>query len=150
MKASLGCDHAGYDLKEFLKSELLSMGHEVIDHGTDSKEPVDYPDFCFSAAESVVSGEADFGIVIGGSGQGEQIAANKVNGIRAALCLNEFLARLARAHNNANVISFGARIVAKEYALEILKVFMSTEFEGGRHLPRLEKITEIENLQAGR
>ncbi|NNN19625.1 MAG: ribose 5-phosphate isomerase B [Acidimicrobiaceae bacterium] len=150
MRASLGCDHAGYVLKEFLKDQLVALGHEVIDHGTYSTEPVDYPDFCAAAAASVVSGEADFGIVIGGSGQGEQISANKVNGIRAALCVNEYLAQLARAHNNANVISFGARIIAREYALEILKIFMSTPFEGGRHTARLEKIAEIEKIQLGK
>ncbi len=150
MKASLGCDHAGYELKEFLKAELISMGHDVIDHGTYSVDPVDYPDFCAAAARMVASGEADFGVVIGGSGQGEQIAANKVNGIRAALCVNEYMARLARAHNDANVISFGARILAKEYALEILKVFLGTSFEGGRHIPRLQKIAAIEASQSGK
>jgi len=149
LKASLGCDHAGYELKEFLKAELIAMGHKVIDHGTNSIEPVDYPDYCVAAAGSVAAGDADIGIVIGGSGQGEQIAANKVHGIRAALCVNEYLARLARAHNNANVISFGARVLAREYALEILKVFLSTPFEGGRHVARLEKISEIEKIQSG-
>ena len=150
MKASLGCDHAGYELKEFLKEQLVALGHDVIDHGTYSTEPVDYPDFCAAAAETVASGLADFGVVVGGSGQGEQIAANKVDGVRAALCVNEYLARLARAHNDANVISFGARILAKEYALEILKVFLSTSFEGGRHLRRLEKIAGIEKAQSGK
>ncbi len=150
LKASLGCDHAGYELKEFLKAELMAMGHEVIDHGTNSRDPVDYPDYCVKAAGSVVAGDADFGVVIGGSGQGEQIAANKVHGIRAALCVNEYLAHLARAHNDANVISFGARILAREYALEILKVFLSTPFEGGRHVARLEKIAGIEKVQSGK
>lgn len=150
LKASFGCDHAGYELKEFLKAELIAMGHEVIDHGTNSPDSVDYPDYCVAAAGSVVAGDADFGVVIGGSGQGEQIAANKVHGIRAALCVNEYLARLARAHNDANVISFGARILAREYALEILKVFMSTPFEGGRHVGRLEKIAGIEKVQSGK
>ncbi len=150
MKASLGCDHAGYELKEFLKAELLSLGHEVVDHGTYSTDTVDYPDFCGPAAKAVASGSADFGIVIGGSGQGEQIVANKVHGIRAALCVNEYMARLARAHNDANVIAFGARILAKEYALEILKVFIATSFEGGRHGPRLEKITAIEAAESGK
>ena len=150
LRASLGCDHAGYELKEFLKAELIFLGHEVIDHGTNSTDPVDYPDFCAAAAESVISGDADFGVVIGGSGQGEQISANKVNGIRAALCVNEYLARMARAHNDANVISFGARVLAREYALEILKVFISTPFEGGRHVARLDKIAEIEKVQSGK
>lgn len=145
----MGCDHAGYDLKEFLRAQLELMGYEIIDHGTFSTDPVDYPDFCAPAARSVVTGEADFAVVVGGSGQGEQIAANKVRGVRAALCVDEYTARLARAHNDANVISFGARVLAKEYVLEILKVFLSTTFEGGRHIARIRKLTEVENMEAG-
>lgn len=150
MRASFGCDHAGYELKEYLKEQLVLLGHQVTDHGTFSTAPVDYPDFCAPAARSVVLGEADFAVVIGGSGQGEQISANKVNGVRAALCADEYTARLARAHNNANVISFGARVLAKEYALEILKVFIATPFDGGRHQIRLDKISRIEDFEAGR
>lgn len=150
MRISLGCDHAGFELKEYLKEHLVLEGAQIIDHGTFSTEPVDYPDFCAPAARSVALGEADFAIVIGGSGQGEQISANKVNGIRAALCVDEYTARLARAHNDANVISFGARLTAKEYALDILKVFLSTPFEQGRHVARLAKITKIEETESGK
>lgn len=146
----MGCDHAGFELKEYLKENLVLEGVQIIDHGTFSVEPVDYPDYCAPAARSVVQGDADFAIVIGGSGQGEQISANKVNGIRAALCVDEYTARLARAHNDANVISFGARVVAKEYALDILKVFLSTPFEQGRHIARLAKITQIEETESGK
>lgn len=150
MKLSFGCDHAGFELKQYLKEQLALLGHEVIDFGTFSTEPVDYPDYCAPAARAVVLGEAELGVVIGGSGQGEQIAANKVHGVRAALCVDEYTARLARLHNNANLISFGARVVAKEYALDILKVFISTPFEGGRHVPRLEKIAQIEMSESDR
>lgn len=145
----MGCDHAGYELKEFLKEQLVMLGHKVEDHGTFSTDPVDYPDFCAPAARSVVTGEAEFAVVIGGSGQGEQIAANKVRGVRAALCTDEYTARLARAHNDANVISFGARVLAREYVLEILNVFLSTAFDGGRHAARIAKLTEIEDMEAG-
>ena len=150
MRVSMGCDHAGFELKEYLKENLVLEGVQIIDHGTFSVEPVDYPDYCAPAARSVVQGDADFAIVIGGSGQGEQISANKVNGIRAALCVDEYTARLARAHNDANVISFGARVIAKEYALDILKVFLSTPFEQGRHIARLAKITQIEETESGK
>lgn len=149
MRASLGCDHAGYELKEYLKEQLVLAGHQVLDHGTYSSDPVDYPDYCASAARSVMAGDADFAVVIGGSGQGEQIAANKIRGIRAALCTDEYTARLARAHNDANVLSLGARVLAREYAGEILKVFMTTHFEGGRHIARLDKITRLEIEEAG-
>lgn len=150
LRISMGCDHAGFELKEYLKENLVLEGVQIIDHGTFSVEPVDYPDYCAPAARSVVQGDADFAIVIGGSGQGEQISANKVKGIRAALCVDEYTARLARAHNDANVISFGARVVAKEYALDILKVFLSTPFEQGRHIARLAKITQIEETESGK
>ncbi len=150
LRISMGCDHAGFELKEYLKENLVLEGVQIIDHGTFSVEPVDYPDYCAPAARSVVQGDADFAIVIGGSGQGEQISANKVNGIRAALCVDEYTARLARAHNDANVSSFGARVVAKEYALDILKVFLSTPFEQGRHIARLAKITQIEETESGK
>lgn len=148
MRISIGSDHAGYELKEYLKEQLVLEGNQVLDHGTFSTDTVDYPDFCAPAARSVVIAEADFAVVIGGSGQGEQIAANKVHGIRAALCVDEYTARLARAHNDANVISFGARLTAKEYALDILKVFLSTSFEGGRHVARIDKISEIEAIES--
>ena len=116
----------------------------MLDLGTDSEESVDYPRFCAAVARAVVSGEADFGIVMGGSGQGEQIAANKVRGARAALCLDEFTARLAREHNDANVLSLGGRIVAPAFAFAIVETFLETKFEGGRHVRRLDQIREIE------
>ena len=116
----------------------------MTDLGTDSEESVDYPRFCAAVARAVVKGDADFGIVMGGSGQGEQIAANKVHGARAALCLDEFTARLAREHNDANVLSLGGRIVAPQFAFAIVDTFLETKFEGGRHVRRLEQIREIE------
>jgi ribose 5-phosphate isomerase B len=140
----MGCDHAGFPLKRILKAFLDEEGHEVIDLGTDSEEPVDYPDFCAAAARAVVDGRADRAIVLGGSGQGEQIAANKVHGARAALCNDLYLARLSRAHNDANVLAIGGRVVAGELAKEILRVWLATPFEGGRHIQRLEQVSEIE------
>jgi ribose 5-phosphate isomerase B len=144
MRIALGADHAGYPLKEDLKAFLAEEGHEALDHGTDSIEPVDYPPFCAAAARAVVTGEADRAIVLGGSGQGEQIAANKVNGVRAALCHDLYLARLSREHNDANVLAMGARVVASAYAREIVRVWLNTPFEGGRHVPRLNQIAQIE------
>jgi len=145
MRIVLGSDHAGYRLKKVLEAHLVATGHEVDDVGTDSEEPVDYPPFCAGAARVVVQGGADFGIVVGGSGQGEAIAANKVHGIRAALCHDETTARLARNHNNANVLALGARFVAPELATIILDVFLTATFEGGRHVPRLAEIAAIES-----
>jgi ribose 5-phosphate isomerase B len=140
----MGCDHAGFALKEELKAFLRSQGHEVTDHGTDSERPVDYPAFCAAAARSVVAGDADRAILLGGSGQGEQIAANKVEGVRAALCHDVYLARLSREHNDANVLAMGGRVVAAAYAKEIVTVWLATPFEGGRHVPRVEQIAAIE------
>jgi len=144
MRVALGADHAGFALKEDLKAFLVEEGHETLDQGTDSTEPVDYPSFCAAAARAVIRGEADRAIVLGGSGQGEQIAANKVDGIRAALCHDLFLARLSRAHNDANVLAMGARVIAPAYAREVVRVWMDTPFEGGRHVARLEEIGQIE------
>jgi ribose 5-phosphate isomerase B len=144
MRIAIACDHAGFPLKEDLKRFLAEEGHAVIDLGTDSEDPVDYPSFCAAAGRAVVSGEADRGIVLGGSGQGEQIAANKVEGVRAALCHDLFLAKLSREHNDANVLAMGARVVAPAYAREILRVWLSTSFEGGRHEARVEQIARIE------
>lgn len=144
MKIAIGADHAGYRLKLQLIERLESLGHGVKDCGTDSEQPVDYPPICAAAARAVASGQAERGIVLGGSGQGEAMAANKVRGVRAALCNTVELARLAREHNDANVISMGARIIDKELALRILDVFLDTPFEGGRHIPRLAKISAIE------
>lgn len=144
MKIALGSDHAGFQLKGELARYLAQRGHDVLDLGTDSDESVDYPAFCAAVGRTVVAGDADFGIVMGGSGQGEQIAANKVHGVRAALCLDEFTARLAREHNDANVLSLGGRIVAPEFAFAIVDTFLETKFEGGRHVRRLEQIRAIE------
>jgi ribose 5-phosphate isomerase B len=144
VRIAIGSDHAGFSLKQHLIQVLKDGGHDVDDHGTDSEEPVDYPPICAGVGRAVASSRADLGIVLGGSGQGEQISANKVRGVRAALCNDLYTARLARAHNDANVLSIGARIVAAPLADEILKVFLETQFEGGRHVARLREILEIE------
>ena len=144
MRIAIGADHAGYPLKEHLKSTLAKLGHQVDDHGTHGEASVDYPPICAAVARAVVAGRADRGIVLGGSGQGEQIAANKVAGIRAALCNDLYTARLSREHNDANVLSMGGRIVAFGLADEILKLWLETPFEGGRHQQRLDQIAEIE------
>ena len=144
MKIAIANDHAGYPLKVVVVAHLESLGHEVDDLGSYSTEPVDYPPYCASCARHVVSGEADFGIVIGGSGQGEQISANKVHGARAALCHDEYTARFARMHNDANVLALGARILAAELAFDIVDMFLATAFEGGRHQARLDEIAAIE------
>lgn len=144
MRIALGADHAGFALKEELKAFLVAEGHEVRDHGTHSDEPVDYPAFCAAAARDVAAGEADRAVLTGGSGQGEQIAANKVAGIRAALCHDLYLAQLSRLHNDANVLTMGGRVVAPAYAKEILRVWLATPFEGGRHVPRIQQIAAIE------
>ena len=144
MRVSMGSDHGGYRLKEELKTFLQTEGHEVLDVGTDSEETVDYPDFCAAAARAVIDGRADRAIVLGGSGQGEQLAANKVRGTRAALCNDLHLAQLSRSHNDANVLAMGGRIVATELAKEIVKLWLATPFDGGRHARRLEQIAEIE------
>ena len=140
----MGCDHAGYPLKEALKSFLEQDGHEVLDFGTDSEDTVDYPDFCAAAARAVVDGRADRGIVLGGSGQGEQLAANKVQGARAALCNDLHVAELSRRHNDANVLAMGGRIVAVQLAKEIATLWLATPFEGGRHEARIRQLGEIE------
>ena len=144
MRVAIGSDHAGFALKENLKSYLAEEGHEVLDVGTDSEAPVDYPFFCATAARAVVSGEADRAIVLGGSGQGEQIAANKVDGARAALCNDLYTAEFSRTHNDANVLSLGARVVGLGLAEEILRVWLETEFEGGRHQRRVDQLAAIE------
>ncbi len=142
---ALGADHAGYALKELVKTHLESRGYDVIDFGTDSAEPVDYPLFCEPAARAVATGAAALGVVVGGSGQGEQIVANKVRGVRAALCYNELSARLARQHNDANVLALGARLLGSELALAIVDAFLNASFEGGRHARRIAQITEVED-----
>jgi ribose 5-phosphate isomerase B len=144
VRVAIGSDHAGFALKEHLVGVLIAGGHEVSDLGTTSEEPVDYPPICAAVARQVASGAADRGIVLGGSGQGEQIAANKVRGVRAALCNDLFTARLSRQHNDANVLSMGGRIVAFGLADEILQVWLDTPFEGGRHERRVAQIAELE------
>ena len=144
MKIAIGADHAGYPLKLHLVGMLRDLDHEVFDLGTNSEEPVDYPPICAAVGRAVAGGLVERGIVIGGSGQGEQIAANKVKGVRAALCNDLFTARLSREHNDANVLSMGGRIVAFGLAEEIVQLWLETEFDGGRHARRLEQIAEIE------
>src|SRR4029077_9517173 len=144
MRVAIGADHAGFLLKEHFKQTLASLGHVVDDHGTHSEASVDYPPICIAVAKAVAEGRADRGIVLGGSGQGEQIAANKVRGIRAAMCNDLYTARLSREHNDANVLSMGGRIVAFGLADEILELWLRTEFEGGRHQRRLDQIKEQE------
>ncbi len=150
MRVVFGSDHAGFGLKSALIAHVTATSdHVVIDLGTHSIEPVDYPPICAEVARTVVRGGADVGVVIGGSGQGEQIAANKVHGARAALCHDEFTARFARRHNDANVLSIGARVTAAELAAVILDLFLLEEFEGGRHLPRIEQLRAIEREECG-
>jgi ribose 5-phosphate isomerase B len=144
VKVAIGADHAGVELKAHLVAELGRLGHDAIDLGTHSTESVDYPPICASVGRAVVTGEAERGIVLGGSGQGEQIAANKVHGVRAALCNDLFTARLSREHNDANVLSMGGRIVAFGLATEILELWLATPFAGGRHERRLAQIADIE------
>jgi ribose 5-phosphate isomerase B len=144
VRIAVGADHAGFPLKEELKGFLETEGHQVIDVGTDSTEPVDYPAFCAAVARSVADGRAERGIVLGGSGQGEQIVANKIDGIRASLCHDLYTARLAREHNDANVLGMGARVIAPTYAKEIVRLWLATPFEGGRHAARIEQIAMIE------
>ncbi len=144
MRIAIGSDHAGYELKSLLIPWLEERGHQVTDHGTDSTISVDYPPFCAAVARDVASGRADRGIVMGGSGQGEQIAANKVHGVRAALCHDLYTAEMSRRHNNANVLSMGGRIVAFGLATEITSLWLDTEFEGGRHQRRIDEISAIE------
>jgi ribose 5-phosphate isomerase B len=144
VRIAIGADHAGFLLKEHFKQILARLGHTVDDHGTGSEEPVDYPPICLSVARTVAEGRADRGIVLGGSGQGEQITANKVPGIRAALCNDLYTARMSRQHNDANVLSMGGRIVAFGLADEILTLWLNTAFEGGRHQRRIDQITAAE------
>ena len=145
MRIAVASDHAGFRMKGLVAEHLADLGHAVLDLGTDSEAPVDYPVFCAAAGRAVVAGRADLGVVLGGSGQGEQIAANKVRGVRAALCPDETTARLARSHNDANVLSLGARLLGDTLALAIVDVFLTTPFEGGRHEPRLDQLRRIED-----
>jgi ribose 5-phosphate isomerase B len=150
VRIALGADHAGFHLKRDVARHLSTRGHEVIDLGTDSDEPVDYPPVCAAVGRAVVHQRADFGIVMGGSGQGEQMAANKVRGVRAALCLDNRTARLAREHNDANVLSMGGRLLASPLACSIVDTFLDTGFAGGRHERRVRQIADIEVEEARR
>ncbi|MCC7416465.1 MAG: ribose 5-phosphate isomerase B [Acidobacteria bacterium] len=144
MRIAIGADHAGFLLKEHLRRTIQALGHGVDDFGTLSEAPVDYPPICLAVGRAVADGRADRGIVLGGSGQGEQIAANKIRGIRAALCNDLYTARLSRQHNDANVLSMGGRIVAFGLADEILTLWLETPFDGGRHQRRLDQIAAAE------
>jgi ribose 5-phosphate isomerase B len=148
MRIAIGADHAGYPLKQHLIATLARLGHQVDDRGTHNEAPVDYPPICADVARLVASGTAERGIVVGGSGQGEQIAANKVRGARAALCNDLYTARMSREHNDANVLAIGGRIVAPELADEIVAFWLRTAFDGGRHQRRIEQIAEIEQQES--
>ena len=145
MKISLGSDHAGFEYKQALAEILRMQGHDVIDCGTHSADSTDYPLWCIPAAEKVASGEAEKGIVVGGSGNGEAIAANKVKGIRCAIAWSDETAKLASQHNNANVLSIGERMVSLETAKRLVDLWLSTPFEGGRHLKRIEELALYES-----
>lgn len=140
LSVAIGSDHAGYKYKQAIIEHLSQKGHEVKDYGTNSTESCDYPDFIRPVAEAVAAGEYDRGIVLGGSGNGEAITANRVPGIRCGVCWNEQLAIWNRSHNDGNVLSLGERTVTLEDALSIVDTWLATEFEGGRHIPRIEKI----------
>lgn len=143
MKIALGSDHAGFRYKEKVKQLLGDLGHSVEDFGTFNEDPVDYPLFIRPAAEAVARGECDRGIVFGGSGNGEAMTANKVRGVRCALCWNEETAKLSRQHNDANVLSLGERVVAEDMALRIVRVWLETAFDGGRHEKRVAMLNAM-------
>src|SRR5262245_54951215 len=140
MRIAIGTDHAGFRYKELLKVELAALGHEVTDFGTHSEDPVDYPDFIRPVANAVAAGDFERGIVLGGSGNGEAIVANRVRGVRCTLCWSVESARLARQHNDANVLSLGARLVPDRELMPIVTTWLSTAFEGGRHARRIAMI----------
>lgn len=143
MKIAIGSDHAGFRYKEAIKKFLTDLGHEVIDKGTYAETPsVDYPRFIRPVAEAVAAGEVERGVVLGGSGNGEAITANRIKGVRCALCWNEESARLGRQHNDANVISIGERMMSEETALKLVQIWLDTPFEGGRHLARIQELDE--------
>ena len=144
-RIAIGADHAGFPLKQHLVECLVRDGHDVLDLGTDSTDSVDYPPICAAVGRAVRDGDAELGIVLGGSGQGEQLSANTVQGVRAALCNDLYTAEFSRRHNDANVLSMGARVVGEGLADEILRVWLTTDFEGGRHQRRIDEITQLEN-----
>ena len=143
MKIVVGSDHAAYELKEAIKEKLIGEGHEVIDVGCDSPESVDYPKYGHAVGRTVASGEAERGIAVCGSGIGISIACNKVPGIRAALCTSVEMAEMCRRHNNANVVCMGARMISRELAFDIIDTWMTTDFEAGKHLRRINEIEDI-------
>ena len=145
MKISMGCDHGGLQLKNAIKAHLLEQGHEVVDFGTNSTDSCDYPDFAIPAARAVASGACERGILVCTTGIGISITANKVKGIRAALCGDCYSAEMTRRHNDANILAMGARVLGPGLALKIVDTFLSTEFEGGRHARRVALISDIEN-----
>ena len=144
MKIVVGSDHAAYELKEAIKEKLIGEGHEVIDVGCDSPESVDYPKYGHAVGRAVASGEAERGIAVCGSGIGISIACNKVPGIRAALCTSVEMAEMCRRHNNANVVCMGARMISQELAFDIIDKWMTTDFEGGKHLRRINEIEDLD------
>jgi len=144
LKISIGSDHAGFSYKELIIAHLNDAGHEVVDCGTHSSESTDYPLFIIPAAEAVARGETERGIVLGGSGNGEAMAANKVKGVRCALCWNDETAELSRRHNNSNVLSLGERMISIEIALQILDIWLKTPFDGGRHSRRIQELDAYE------
>lgn len=148
MKIILGADHGGYELKNSISEWLKTQGHEIKDIGAFSSESVDYPDYSKIVGEEVVKGNFDRGVLVCGSGVGISIAANKVKGVRAVLCHDVVIARLSREHNDTNIIAMGGRFIAKELAYEILNVWINTEFSGGRHSKRIEKISLLEKLES--
>lgn len=144
MRIAIGCDHAGLEWKEKVKAILIRLGHEVVDFGTDSKESVDYPDYGLKVARAVADGEVDYGMTVCWTGNGMNMAANKVKGIRAGMALNPEMAHLTRLHNNANVLTLSQKYTPEDQLEEIIRQFLTTQFEGGRHIPRLEKIMKAE------
>ena len=148
MKIAIGCDHAAYQLKNQVKQHIEAAGHEVRDFGTFDEASVDYPDYAFFVGKAVISGECERGILLCGTGIGIGIAANKIPGVRAALCHDLFSAEASRLHNNANILTMGARVIEPELALKITDTWLNTEFEGGRHQRRIDKITSLEDTMA--
>jgi len=145
---AIGADHAGYSLKEDLKAWLIGSGHQVLDFGTHSLESVDYPDFAGPVADAVTSGAAARGVLVCGTGMGMAMAANKLEGVRAAVCLDPLMARMSREHNDANVLALGARLTDGRSAVEILQAWLETPFAGGRHVRRVEKLMALEHGHA--
>lgn len=144
MKIALGADHGGFELKEIIKDHLLNKGNEILDCGTDSTQSVDYPEYGFMVGRAIIDKQVELGIVVCGTGIGISIAANKVKGIRAALCTNGYMAKMAREHNNANILALGARVMGQGLALDIVDAFLSTSFSGWRHTRRVDQISEFE------